>query len=222
MQDKIIELVMHGIVLLTAFPVHECAHALAAHWMGDDTAKNQGRMTLNPLRHLDPIGTVFMLLAGFGWAKPVPINANNFKNRKVGMAVSSLAGPLSNLLMSYISIVIYKLLVYYNFFAYSDNYINPTLDALANVFWYATILNLGLAVFNLLPVPPLDGSRIFNLVLPERIYFKVMRYENIIFGILFAAIWLGFLDRPLAFLQQHAFVLMNLLSAWVDILMISR
>ncbi|MBD5145828.1 MAG: site-2 protease family protein [Ruminococcus sp.] len=222
MQDKIIELVMHGIVLLTAFPVHECAHALAAHWMGDDTAKNQGRMTLNPMRHLDLFGTVFMLLAGFGWAKPVPINPNNFKNRKVGMAVSSLAGPLSNLLMSYISIVIYKLLVYYNFFAYSDNYINPTLDALANVFGYATILNLGLAVFNLLPVPPLDGSRIFNLVLPERVYFKVMKYENVIFGILFIAIWLGFLDRPLIFLRQRAYVLMNILSAWVDILMISR
>lgn len=215
MQEKIIELVMHGIVLLTAFPVHECAHALTAHWMGDDTAKNQGRITLNPLRHLDPIGTVFMLLAGFGWAKPVPINPNNFKNRKVGMALSSLAGPISNLLMSYISIVVFKLLVYNSG---GNSYVN----ALADVFWYATILNLGLAVFNLLPVPPLDGSRIFNLVLPEKIYFKVMRYENIIFGILFAAIWLGFLDRPLAFLQQRAFVLMNLLSAWVDILMISR
>ncbi len=215
MQGKIIELVMHGIVLLTAFPVHECAHALAAHWMGDDTAKNQGRITLNPLRHLDLFGTVFMLLAGFGWAKPVPINPNNFKNRKVGMAVSSLAGPLSNLLMSYISIVVFKLLAY-------NSGGNSYVDALAKVFWYAAILNLGLAVFNLLPVPPLDGSRIFNLVLPEKIYFKVMRYENIIFGILFAAIWLGFLDRPLAFLQQRAYVLMNLLSAWVDILMISR
>ncbi len=213
MQDRIIEFVMHGIVLLTAFPVHECAHALAAHWLGDDTAKNQGRISLNPLRHLDLFGTVFMLLAGFGWAKPVPINANNFKNRKVGMAVSSLAGPLSNVLMSYVSIVICKILTYSS---YGNSYVN----ALADVFWYATILNLGLAVFNLLPVPPLDGSRIFNLVLPEKLYFKVMKYENIIFGILCLSIWLGFLDKPLWFLQQQAFGLMNRLSIWVDILMI--
>lgn len=215
MQDRIIEFVMHGIVLLTAFPVHECAHALAAHWLGDDTAKNQGRISLNPLRHLDLFGTVFMLLAGFGWAKPVPINANNFKNRKVGMAVSSLAGPLSNVLMSYVSIIICKILTYSS---YGNSYVN----ALADVFWYATILNLGLAVFNLLPVPPLDGSRIFNLVLPEKLYFKVMKYENIIFGILFLSIWLGFLDKPLYFLQQKAFDLMNRLSIWVDILMMIR
>ncbi len=213
MQDRIIEFIMHGIVLLTAFPVHECAHALAAHWLGDDTAKNQGRISLNPLRHLDLFGTVFMLLAGFGWAKPVPINANNFKNRKVGMAVSSLAGPLSNVLMSYVSIVICKILTYSS---YGNSYVN----ALADVFWYATILNLVLAVFNLLPVPPLDGSRIFNLVLPEKLYFKVMKYENIIFGILFLSIWLGFLDKPLYFLQQQAFGLMNRFSIWVDIFMI--
>ena len=213
MQDRIIEFIMHGIVLLTAFPVHECAHALAAHWLGDDTAKNQGRISLNPLRHLDLFGTVFMLLAGFGWAKPVPINANNFKNRKVGMAVSSLAGPLSNVLMSYVSIVICKILTYSS---YGNSYVN----ALADVCWYATILNLGLAVFNLLPVPPLDGSRIFNLVLPEKLYFKVMKYENIIFGILFLSIWLGFLDKPLYFLQQQAFGLMNRFSIWVDIFMI--
>ncbi len=213
MQDRIIEFIMHGIVLLTAFPVHECAHALAAHWLGDDTAKNQGRISLNPLRHLDLFGTVFMLLAGFGWAKPVPINANNFKNRKVGMAVSSLAGPLSNVLMSYVSIVICKILTYSS---YGNSYVN----ALADVFWYATILNLGLAGFNLLPVPPLDGSRIFNLVLPEKLYFKVMKYENIIFGILFLSIWLGFLDKPLYFLQQQAFGLMNRFSIWVDIFMI--
>lgn len=209
MQDRIIEFVMHGIVLLTAFPIHECAHALSAHWLGDDTAKDQGRITLNPLRHLDLFGTIFMLFAGFGWAKPVPINPNNFKNRKVGMAVSSLAGPLSNLILSYISIILCKILIY-------NSAGNTYLDALADVFWYSTILNVGLAVFNLLPIPPLDGSRIFNLVLPEKIYFKIMKYENIVFGILFLAIWMGFLDRPLMFLQQKAYDLMNLLSLWVD------
>ncbi len=215
MYDRIADIIIHGLVLLTAFPIHESAHALTAHWLGDDTAKEQGRITLNPMKHLDLFGAVFMLLAGFGWAKPVPINPNNFKNRKVGMAVSSLAGPVSNLILSYVSIIIYKLLAYGNL-----NWNNSVVDAVSTVFLYSVFLNVGLAVFNLLPIPPLDGSRIFNLVLPENIYFKIMKYENIIFGILFISIWLGFLNRPLNFLQGKAVDLMNILSGWVDIIMI--
>jgi len=215
MYDRIADIIIHGLVLLTAFPIHESAHALTAHWLGDDTAKEQGRISLNPMKHLDLFGAVFMLLAGFGWAKPVPINPNNFKNRKVGMAVSSLAGPFSNLILSYVSIIIYKLLAYGNL-----NWNNSVVDAVSTVFLYSVFLNVGLAVFNLLPIPPLDGSRIFNLVLPENIYFKIMKYENIIFGILFISIWLGFLDRPLSFLQGKAVDLMNILSGWVDIIMI--
>ncbi len=216
MYDKITDIIIHGLVLLTAFPIHECAHALTAHWLGDDTAKNQGRISLNPFKHLDLLGAVFMLIAGFGWAKPVPINPNNFKNRKVGMALSSLAGPFSNLLLSYISIIVYKILAYVNLL---QN--NAVIGALSTVFLYSVFLNVGLAVFNLLPVPPLDGSRIFNLVLPERIYFKVMRYENVIFGILFIAIWLGFLEKPLGFLQQGAVNIMDTLTGWVDVIMLN-
>ncbi len=214
MFDRIIDIVIHGLVLLTAFPIHESAHALTAHWMGDDTAKNQGRISINPFKHLDLWGTLFMLIAGFGWAKPVPINPNNFKNHKVGMALSSLAGPVSNLLLSYISIIVYKILAYVNIL--HDNFI---LEALSTIFMYSVFLNVGLAVFNLLPIPPLDGSRIFNLVLPERIYFKIMQYENIIFGILFVSIWLGFLEKPLAFLQNGAVNIMDALSGWVDMIM---
>jgi len=214
MFDRIIDIVIHGLVLLTAFPIHESAHALTAHWMGDDTAKNQGRISLNPFKHLDLWGTLFMLIAGFGWAKPVPINPNNFKNRKAGMALSSLAGPVSNLLLSYVSIIVYKILAYINIL--HDNFI---LEALSTIFMYSVFLNVGLAVFNLLPIPPLDGSRIFNLVLPERIYFKIMQYENIIFGILFVSIWLGFLDKPLVFLQNGAVNIMDALSGWVDKIM---
>lgn len=215
MYDRIANIIIHGLVLLTAFPIHESAHALTAHWLGDDTAKEQGRISLNPMKHLDLFGAIFMLLAGFGWAKPVPINPNNFKNRKVGMAVSSLAGPFSNLILSYVSIIIYKVLFYGNL-----NWNNSVVDAVSTVFLYSVFLNVGLAVFNLFPIPPLDGSRIFNLVLPENIYFKIMKYENIIFGILFIAIWLGFLDKPLNFLQGKAVDLMNMLSGWVDIIMI--
>ncbi len=213
MNTRITEIIIHALVLLTAFPIHESAHALAAHWMGDDTAKDQGRISMNPAKHLDLFGTIFMLIAGFGWAKPVPINPNNFRNRKVGMALSSLAGPCSNLLLAYVSMILYKALAYFAFLRQST-----ALDTVSTVFLYSAFLNVGLAVFNLLPIPPLDGSRIFNLVLPERIYFKVMKYERVIFGILFICIFLGLLDRPLNFMQSKVIMFMDLITRWVDIL----
>lgn len=207
--ERITEILIHGIILLIAFPIHECAHALVAKWLGDDTAEKQGRITLNPVKHLDLFGTILMLFAGFGWAKPVPINPNNFKKRKLGMALSSLAGPVSNLILAYIAMILSKILLY-----------TETSEELSIICINAMLINVGLAVFNLIPVPPLDGSRILLLILPEKLYFKIMKYENIIFIILFAIIWLGLLDTPLAFLQLKALEFMRFLSLWVDMLFI--
>lgn len=207
-QDTVFTIIMHGLVLLTAFPIHECSHALVAHWLGDDTAKNQGRITLNPLKHLDVFGTILMLFAGFGWAKAVPINPNNFKNRKVGMALSSLAGPASNLILAYVSIILAKVFLY-----------SGISEELYQIFLMSTLLNVGLAVFNLIPIPPLDGSRIITLIFPEKTYFNIMKYEQFIFIALFIIIRLGVLDKPIYYLQEATFNVMNALTGWVDIIM---
>lgn len=210
--QRLLSLLVRALVLFTAFPVHESAHALTAHWLGDDTAKDQGRISLNPFKHINLFGALFMLFVGVGAAKPVPINASKFKKPKVGMAVSALAGPVSNLLLAYLSMILYR-------FLYSISYLNGSdLSILLYVFQYAAILNIGLAVFNLLPIPPLDGSRIVTMFLPDKSYFGIMKYEKYIFIALFILIFSGLLDRPLYFLQDKAIDVLWSLTEWVDYL----
>ena len=210
--QRLLSLLVRALVLFTAFPVHESAHALTAHWLGDDTAKDQGRISLNPFKHINLFGALFMLFVGVGAAKPVPINALKFKKPKVGMAVSALAGPVSNLLLAYLSMILYR-------FLYSISYLNGSdLSILLYVFQYAAILNIGLAVFNLLPIPPLDGSRIVTMFLPDKSYFGIMKYEKYIFIALFILIFSGLLDRPLYFLQDKAIDVLWSLTGWVDYL----
>ena len=210
--QRLLSLLVRALVLFTAFPVHETAHALTAHWLGDDTAKDQGRISLNPFKHINLFGALFMLFVGVGAAKPVPINASKFKKPKVGMAVSALAGPVSNLLLAYLSMILYR-------FLYSISYLNGSdLSILLYIFQYAAILNIGLAVFNLLPIPPLDGSRIVTMFLPDKSYFGIMKYEKYIFIALFILIFSGLLDRPLYFLQDKAIDVLWSLTGWVDYL----
>lgn len=211
MSNGILVYLMHALVLLTAFPIHEFAHGYAAYKMGDNTAKYQGRLTINPFAHMDLWGTIMMLLVGFGWAKPVPINPNNFKNRKVGMALTALAGPMSNFLMAYIAMILCKIVMY-----------TTTLEGVSYqifyMLYYVVVLNLGLAVFNLLPIPPLDGSRIFNVFLKEETYFKIMRYEQLIFIVLILVMQVGLLSGPLSTLRNGAFNLMDTLTGYVDLI----
>ena len=156
------------IVVFAALPVHEYAHAFVADKLGDHTARYQGRLNINPFTHLDLIGSVALVLTGFGWAKPVPINPNNFRNRKVGMAISAAAGPISNLLMAFISVILFKV-----FYLIPGD--NVVISALYSVFSIMAQVNVSLAIFNLIPIPPLDGSRISTLFLSERVYFKIMQ-----------------------------------------------
>ncbi|MBQ6281162.1 MAG: site-2 protease family protein [Oscillospiraceae bacterium] len=191
---QIVEWGMFALAALLSISVHESAHALSAHWLGDDTAKRMGRISLNPFRHLDPVGFFMMVVAHFGWARPVPVDMRRFKNPKVGMALTALAGPLSNILLALIST-----------FAF---YLTPAAErsaGIANVlisfFRVMIILNTGLAVFNLIPVSPLDGSKILAIVLPDAAYLKLMRYERYGMLILIGLLFLNLLDKPLAFLQ---------------------
>ncbi len=181
-------------VIFLTLPIHEFSHAFVATKLGDPTPKFQGRLTLNPFAHIDYIGALCIILFGFGWAKPVQINARYFKSPKWGMALSSLAGPLSNIVVAFISLIIYNAL---GFLPVSD-----ITFALLYFFYYLAQINVYLAVFNLIPIPPLDGSRILFSVLPQKYYFAVMRYERYIYIALLALLWLGVLTVPLNILSN--------------------
>lgn len=206
--QTVLNFLIKALVLCTAFPVHEFAHAWTADKLGDHTARYQGRLTLNPAAHIDLWGAIMMVLLGFGWAKPVPVNPNNFKNPKVGMAITSLAGPASNLIMAYFAMIIYKLLYYT---------IGGT--AFATVFLYIMVLNVGLAVFNLIPIPPLDGSRIATVFMSEKTYFKIMQYERYIFIGLIIVVYSGLLDIPLDYLKNLVIKVMNFLTGFIDMVL---
>lgn len=170
-------------VILFALSAHEAAHGFVANKCGDPTAKNLGRISLNPLKHLDPLGTLCMLLVGYGWAKPVPIDPRNFKNPKRGMALSAVAGPLANLILGFLNVVLVGLS--YALFIFAGNQDAPMfvvylLYLLFILFKLGAIYNFVFAIFNLIPLPPFDGSRILYAVLPEKWYFGVMKYERTI------------------------------------------
>ncbi len=187
MDDIFLTIVEHIPFILMVFislPIHEVAHGLVANWLGDDTAYYQGRLTLNPFAHLDLFGTISMVLFGYGWAKPVPVNPRRFKcNMRLGMALTALAGPVSNLILALLCTILLK----------SSNLIGDVSGQeffyfLGWVFASMCIANIGLAFFNLLPIPPLDGSRILNYFLPYRAQQFMDRLENysmyIIIGLL--------------------------------------
>lgn len=214
MNETILDYLIKALVLFTAVPVHECAHAWVAEKMGDDMGRKQGRITLNPFAHLTLWGSLMMILVGFGWGKPVMVDSRNFKNPKKGMVLTSLAGPASNFIMAFLSMIVYKVLAFLSFAKDSS-----TLDMLATVFVYITLINISLAVFNFLPIPPLDGSKIFNAILPEKWYFTIMKYENFIFIALIILVYSGLLDTPLSFLQDKVIDVMLFLTGWVDKIM---
>ncbi|MBE6583291.1 MAG: site-2 protease family protein [Ruminococcaceae bacterium] len=223
-KEELIMVLLTFPIVLISLVIHELSHGLMAKKLGDPTAKYMGRLTLNPLSHLDPIGTVSMLLFGIGWAKPVPIDPRYFKNPKKGMALVGLAGPLSNLIIALIGVLSFRILSAFgdiniwleNGMLYSyRGLIFGGMEYAGWFFYRLASLNVYLALFNLIPVPPFDGSRIFYAFLPTKYYFGVMRYERYIMMITMVLLATGIVTLPLDFLTAKVIWLFDFIFGLV-------
>ena len=192
----LLTLLISAAAALLCITLHELSHGFVAWRLGDPTAKNAGRLTLNPIRHLDVVGLLMMLVAKVGWAKPVPVDMRYFKHPKQGMAITALAGPAANFLTALAATAAASLI-------YHVAPLRPVWVAVLCFLSNMSLLGVGMGLFNLIPISPLDGSKILLALLPNRIYYKILRYEKYVMGLLIVLVLLGVFDRPLSFLMLH-------------------
>lgn len=187
-----------AVPLLYSVILHEIAHGLVASWFGDNTAKYSGRLTLNPMAHLDPVGTLMLFFVGFGWAKPVPVNYNNLNNSRLGIMAVALAGCITNILLATVAIFLMQLQVFNT---------NP---AFATILPIVIKINIILAAFNLIPIPPLDGSKVLMGFLPEEAQSNLARIEPYGFFIIIILLYTGILYPVIGFIQSILYGLIGL------------
>ncbi|MBP3853212.1 MAG: site-2 protease family protein [Erysipelotrichaceae bacterium] len=188
-----------GIAVILSMSFHELAHGVVSYWFGDPTPKLEGRLTLNPLRHIDWMGLLCLLIFRFGWAKPVPVNARYYKHPKTGMIWTAFAGPMANFILAFVSLFLVCLI-------YKLNVSGPIALPLTGICMDTALISIGFGIFNLLPIPPLDGSKVFWGFLPDDEYFSIIQYNSpVITLIFFALLYMGFIIRPLTFFQNTIF-----------------
>ncbi len=202
------DILIYIIPAMVCVTIHETCHGLVAYKLGDPTAKDAGRLSLNPIRHVDLIGLVMLLVCHFGWAKPVPVDARNFKDPKKGMALTALAGPVSNVLLTVVLLATYGLLYF------------PLLKmGEAGAFFLRLVLttaylSTALAIFNIIPISPLDGSKVLYTVIPDKAYFTLLRYERYGMGILIVLVATGVLGEPLSNVTEFVFDRLFSIAEW--------
>lgn len=206
--SKLIELLYTIPAVVIAISLHEAAHGLMSYKLGDPTPKKDGRLSLNPLKHFDPMGTLCLVFFHFGWAKPVMVNPRYYKNKKVGMVLVALAGPFMNFLIAFLSLFTIALIS-------EITLINGPLIYLFVFLMYLAIINIGLGVFNLVPVPPLDGSKVLGAILPSDKYFKYMQYEQYGMIVLVLLLFAGILDKPFSLASGFLTTAMQNLSVLI-------
>lgn len=210
----LLELLFDVFAILLCLTIHELSHGLMAYRLGDQTAKRAGRLSLNPLKHIDVLGFLLMLTAGVGWAKPVPVDPRYFKKPKQGMAATALAGPCANFAMAFlVSLpisVIYGSEEITSFFASVLGW--DVFYLLFQLLVNMVVLNVSLGIFNLFPIPPLDGAKVLFSVLPEKLYWKILRYEKYVMVALMLCLWSGALDAPLEWIINKGLYLVGILS----------
>ena len=223
-QEDLMQILVRLFIILLILPLHEFAHAWTAHKLGDDTASYQGRLTLHPLAHVDPIGALLLLLTGFGWAKPVPIDPTRFNRKhslRFGMAVTAAAGPISNLIAAAVGMIVLRFYTVSSMYQqYLQDYIS--LEAVSNApeivytfIYYFVIINIGLAVFNLIPVPPLDGSKIIGYVTPVSVDRWFARNQQIVRIVFLVLVFTGLLGYPLSWLSTQVFRFLHWATDWI-------
>jgi Zn-dependent protease len=193
--ESLISLLISVVSALLCITLHEMSHGYAALALGDPTAKNQGRLSLNPIKHIDPVGLLMMVVARVGWAKPVPIDPRYFKNPKRGMAITALAGPACNFVLSYVALLLCN-------GVYRLWYLKVGGEVSVYVLYFlvrVAVLSAGLGVFNLIPISPLDGSKVLLALLPQNLYFRIMRYEKYGMILMVVLVFFGVLSTPLSY-----------------------